>query len=202
MSRARFGALAGLSLLGSACGGAPRSVNAIPEAEPPAAEAPIAVTVNVGPAKIVADETEASRRCIFTVVAKNFKANSNTCTVTSGVLPNDGGRLPVAPNVAPRVGILTAPCGTVEGEVTADFGTADDESGARAIFRGTGTADQLNLERTIITPFFGCDWRVREKISGSARDGALRYTYAEERVDTGCTNSLACTASAILELVE
>jgi hypothetical protein len=160
------------------------------------------VTVNVGPAKIVADDTETTRRCIFTIVAKNFKANSVTCTVTSGILPNDGGRLPIAPNVGPRVGILTAPCGGVEGEVTADFGTAKDESGERAIFRGTGTADQLNLERTIITPFFGCDWRVREKITGSARDGALRYSYAEERVDTGCTNSYACTASAVLELAE
>jgi len=200
LSHARFGALVGLSFLGSACGGSPRSANAVPDAEVTTAEAP--VTVNIGPAKIVADETEASRRCIFPIVAKNFKANSNTCTVTSGVLPNDGGRLPIAPNVPPRIGILTAPCGTVEGEVTADFGSADDESGQRAIFRGTGTADQLNLERIIITPFFGCNWRVREKISGSARDGALRYTYAEERVDAGCTNSSACTASAILELAE
>ncbi len=202
MSRAPFGALAGLSILGGACGGAPRSANALPETEPPAVEAPVAVTVNVGPAKIAADDAETPRRCIFTVVAKNFKANSNTCTVTSGILPNDGGRLFFAPNVVPRVGILTAPCGPVEGEVTADFGTPDDESGQRAIFRGTGTADQLNLERTIVTPFFGCDWRVREKITGSARGGALRYSYAEERVDSGCTNSYACTASAVLEPAE
>jgi len=192
----------GGTLLVIGCGAA-SPAPASPDAEGSPAAAPVAVTVNVGPTGLGrGEETATDRRCVFTVVAKNFRANSPTCTVTSGVLPDDGGKLPIAPNKAPRVGILTAPCGTVEGEVVADFGGANDEAGERAIFRGTGTADQLNLERTIITPFFGCDWRVREKIAGSARGGALRYTYAEERVGDGCTNSYPCTATAVLELTE
>jgi hypothetical protein len=149
------------------------------------------INVGVPSAKAV---SPASRVCTMEVLADGFEANSDGCSVASGVLPHDGGHEWRSPDGV-RPGLLTTDC-SGNGAATANFGVGRGKS--EAVFRGTSDGTSVHLTRTSKALFSGCHCDVFEEIEGPLT-GPFSYSYSEEVLETpGCSRASACTAKAMI----